>query len=78
MSVLRDLHAFFDSVVMQLEVVFRNGLSADPHCSSRGVEEASLTFAPLREDVSDDAIGRMTRNGLGSLEIGAGKTRIDD
>ena len=26
----------------------------------------------------DDAPGRMTRNGLGSLEIGAGKTRVDE
>ena len=78
MSVLSDLHAFFDSVTMQLEVAMRNGLSADSHCSSRGVEEASLTFAPLSEDVSEDAVGRMTRNGLGSLEIGAGKTRVDE
>ena len=78
MSVLRGLHAFFDSFAMQLEVAMRNGLSADSQCSSRGVEEASLTFTPLHEDVSDDAVGRMTRNGLGSLEIGAGKTRIDD
>ena len=32
----------------------------------------------LETSMWGDATGRITRNGLGSLEIGAGKTRVDE
>ena len=41
-------------------------------------DACELTPGPLEALVWDEAAGRMTRNGLGSLEIGAGKTRVDE
>ena len=35
-------------------------------------------LGPSEAQLWDDAPGRMTRNGLGSLEIGSGKTRVDE
>lgn len=76
---MSKLSNFLSSLATQLLAAIQVGLP-----TSRTVEGSHLAdeigpVADLSEALrSDDVAGRMTRNGLGSLEIGAGKTRIED
>lgn len=66
------LSSFMASLVTQIRAAIQVGVPVEDGAKARRAEECDLTLSP------DDAPGRMTRNGLGSLEIGAGKTRVDE
>jgi hypothetical protein len=72
------VRAFVDSVSMQLQVALDVGLTAGVDASPSAADDRMLTPTLRHVDWSDEAPGRMTRNGLGSLEIGSGKTRVDE
>lgn len=76
---LNDLRAFFASLAAQVRAAIRIGIPNDDiETGARRLNGPMPTCALSDEQVWNDAPGRMTRNGLGSLEIGAGKTRIDE
>ena len=72
------LSSFMASVVTQFRAAIHVGVPVHDEVRVRRTEECELTFDPSSAEPWDEAPGRMTRNGLGSLEIGAGKTRVDD
>ena len=73
------LSCFIASLAAQIRAAIHVGLPLeDTEAEIRGADERFP--ARSRSDALqwDDAPGRMTRNGLGSLDIGAGKTRVDE
>lgn len=78
MSGVSKLSSFVASVVTQIRAAIQVGVAAEDGEKARRVEDCELTLGPSAPEGWDDAPGRMTRNGLGSLEIGAGKTRVDE
>lgn len=78
MSGIGKLSSFMASVATQVRVAIHVGVAADDGAEARRPDACELTPGPSEAQVWDDAPGRMTRNGLGSLEIGAGRTRIDE
>jgi hypothetical protein len=54
------------------------GVPADDDARAHQTEARKPSLGLPDLQLWDDAPGRMTRNGLGSLEIGAGKSRIDE
>lgn len=67
------LSSFMASLATQVRAAIHVGV-VDDAAEARRTDEFVLSDAQLW----DDTLGRMTRNGLGSLEIGAGKTRVDE
>ena len=80
MSRISKLSSFMASLATQIRAVLQLGLPVDDAVAgSRRVDECEPTLGLSEAQRWDDAFfGRMTRNGLGSLEIGAGKTRVDE
>lgn len=78
MSGIGRLSSFMASVAAQLRVAIHVGFPAEGSAEARRPAECELTLGASETQLWDDAPGRMTRNGLGSLEIGAGKTRVDE
>ena len=79
MSGTNKLFSFIASVATQVRAAILVGIPIDDsETGARGTDERELTRGLLDAQLLDDAHGRMTRNGLGSLEIGAGKTRVDE
>ena len=72
------LSSFLASIATQVRVAIHVGVAADDGAEVPRPYACELTPGPIEAQVWDEAPGRMTRNGLGSLEIGAGKTRIDE
>lgn len=67
------------NLVTQVRAAIEVGVPVDDTVErSRRTAELGPTIDSPEEHRWDDALGRMTRNGLGSLEIGAGKTRIEE
>ena len=78
MSEISKLSSFMASIATQVRAAIHVGVPADDGAGARRTDACELTPCPSEAQVWDDAPGRMTRNGLGSLEIGAGKTRVDE
>ena len=79
MSGISKLSTFMASVATQVRAAIEVGVPVDDTVEgSRRTDECEPTLGPSDAQPWDDAPGRMTRNGLGSLEIGAGKTRVDE
>ena len=78
MSGFSKLSSLLASVATQVRAAIEVGAPVDASAGARQTDACGPTLG--RSDVQewDDAPGRMTRNGLGSLEIGAGKTRVDE
>lgn len=67
--------SFVTQVRVAMEVSFLVDDSVVGECRT---ERSQLKHDPLETPMWGDAPGRVTRNGLDSFEIGAGKTRIDE
>ena len=80
MSGISKLSNFLASLAAQVRAAAIGvGVPADDVTAGRRrTDEFKGRFGPSDAQRWDDAPGRVTRNGLGSLEIGAGKTRIDE
>lgn len=78
MSGIRKLSSFMASLATQVRAAIHVGVPADDGAGAHRTNACELTPGPSEAQVWDDAPGRMTRNGLGSLEIGAGKTRVEE
>ena len=78
MSGISKLSSFMASLATQVRAAIHVGVPVDVAAGARQTDacEPALGLSDVQE--WDDAPGRMTRNGLGSLEIGAGKTRVDE
>lgn len=72
------LSSFMASVATQVRAAMQVGVPVDDTPEARRTDECKPTLQPAEVQGWDDAPGRMTQNGLGSLEIGAGKTRVDE
>lgn len=71
------LSSFMACVATQIRAAIQVGVPLEDDAKARRSEECVKSL-DLSAAECDDAPGRMTRNGLGSLEIGAGKTRVDE
>lgn len=81
MSENSKLSCLLASLATQIRAAIQVGVPVEDSGKARHAEECELTLGPAEAQLRDewgDAPGRMTRNGLGSLEIGAGKTRVDE
>lgn len=74
----KRLSSIMSSVATQIRAAIHVGVPVEDYAEARRTDVGGPTFGPSAAELWDDAPGRMTRNGLGSLEIGAGKTRIDE
>jgi hypothetical protein len=73
------LSSLLASIATQVQAAIVVGVQVDDTgLGENGTERSELTLGPFGAQLWDDAPGRMTRNGLGSLEIGAGKTQVDE
>ena len=78
MSGISKLSSFMASLATQVRAAIHVGVPADDGAGARRTNACEPTIGLSDAQLWDDAPGRMTRNGLGSLEIGAGKTRVDE
>ena len=78
MSGTNKLFSFIASVATQVRAAIHVGVPVDDAAGARQTDACEPTLGLSDSQQWDDAPGRMTRNGLGSLEIGAGKTRVDE
>ena len=78
MSGTNKLFSFIASVATQVRAAIHVGVPVDDAAGARQTDACEPTTGLSDAQTWDDAPGRMTRNGLGSLEIGAGKTRVDE
>jgi hypothetical protein len=79
MSGISKLSSCLASVATQVRAAIEVGVPVDDIVAgSRRTDECEPMLGLSDAQWWDDAPGRMTRNGLGSLEIGAGKTRVDE
>lgn len=76
MSGISKLSGFMASIATQVRAAIQ--VVDDAAAGARQPDECEPTFDLSDAQLLDDAPGRMTRNGLGSLEIGAGKTQINE
>ena len=73
------LSSFMASLATQVRAAIHVGVPVDDTAAgARRTDACEPTTGLSDAQTWDDAPGRMTRNGLGSLEIGAGKTRVDE
>jgi hypothetical protein len=75
---LSKLSSFMASVATQVRAAIQVGVPVEDGATAHRPEDCERTLGPSAAELWDDAPGRVTRNGLGSLEIGAGKTRVDE
>ena len=78
MSGVSKLSSFMASVATQIRAAIQIGVPVEDGTKARRTEGCEPTLGLQAAELWDDAPGRVTRNGLGSLEIGAGKTRVDE
>ena len=78
MSRVSKLSSFMSSVATQVRAAIQVGVPVEDGATAHRPEDCERTLGPSAAELWDDAPGRVTRNGLGSLEIGAGKTRVDE
>ena len=76
---IKMLSNFVASVAVEIRAAIEVGVPVDD--AAMGVprtDERGPTIALSGDEQWEHARGRMTRNGRGSLEIGAGKTRVNE
>lgn len=78
MSGVNKLSSFMVSIATQIRAAIQVGVPVEDDAKARRPEARERTLSPSAAEYWDDAPGRMTRNGLGTLEIGAGKTQVDE
>lgn len=78
MSGINRLSSFMASIATQIRAAIQVGVPVEDGATAHRPEDCERTLGPSAAELWDDAPGRVTRNGLGSLEIGAGKTRVDE
>ena len=78
MSGISKLSSVMANLATQVRAAIYVAVSIDDAAGARQTDACEPTFCLSEAQLWDDAPGRMTRNGLGSLEIGAGKTRVDE
>ena len=78
MSGIGKLSSFMASLATQVRAAIYVGVPVDAAAGARQTDACEPTLGLSDVQGWDDAPGRMTRNGLASLEIGAGKTRVDE
>ncbi|MBX9865200.1 MAG: hypothetical protein K2Y42_20855 [Hyphomicrobium sp.] len=78
MSGKSRLSSFLASLATQVRAAIHVGVPADDASGKRQSNAFESTLGLADAQQWDDAPGRMTRNGLGSLEVGAGKTRVEE
>jgi len=79
MSAIGKLSSFMASLATQIRAAIHVCAPVDDTAAGvRQTDACEPTIGLSDTQLWDDAPGRMTRNGLGSLEIGAGKTRVDE
>lgn len=79
MSGISKLLDFLAGIATQVRAAIEVGVPVDDTVvGACRTNEFEPTLGPSEVQLWDDVPGRMTRNGLGSLEIGAGKTRVDE
>ena len=78
MSAISKLSSLVASVATQVRAAIQVGVPVDDTSGARQTNPCEPTLGLSDAQQWDDAPGRMTRNGLVSLEIGAGKTRVDE
>jgi len=78
MSGIGKLSSFMASLATQVRAAIHVGVAVGDAAGARQTDACERTLGLSDAQQWDDAPGRMTRNGLGSLEIGAGKTRVDE
>ena len=71
---------FLAGVWTQIRAAVAVGLPAEEESRSGAAPELSSEGQPTRHAIRslDDYAGYQTRNGLGSLDIGGGRSRIDE
>jgi hypothetical protein len=72
------LSCFMAGLATQIRAAILAGIPVDDAAAVRQTDTCEPKLGLSDPQLWDDAPGRMTRNGLGSLEIGAGKSRIDE
>lgn len=72
------LSSFMASLATQVRAAVYVGVPVDAAAGAPRTDACEPTLGLSDVQGWDDAPGRMTRNGLASLEIGAGKTRVDE
>jgi len=79
MSRVSKLSSFLACVATQVRAAIVIGVPVDDTQTESGRTDGLATTRDRSDSLMwDDAPGRITRNGLGSLEIGAGKTRVEE
>ena len=79
MSLFDKLFSFVAVLTTQVRSAIHVGIPIDnTETGAVGADGRVPTHGLSGEQLWDDAPGRMTRNGLGSFEIGAGKARVDE
>jgi len=78
MSGVGKLSSLMASLATQVRAAIHVGFPVDDAAGACRTDKCQPTVGLSDAQPFDDAPGRMTRNGLGSLEIGAGKTRVDE
>jgi hypothetical protein len=78
MSGIGKLSSFMASLATQVRAAIHVGVPVDDISGAPRTDACERTFGLSDAQPWDDTPGRMTRNGLGSLEIGAGKTQVDE
>lgn len=78
MSGIGKLSSFLASLATQVRAAVHVGVPVADATEACRTDECQPMLGLSDAQPFDDAPGRMTRNGLGSLEIGAGKTRVDE
>ena len=66
------------SFVTQVRAAIEVSISVDDTAEKVWTDRCHLKHDSLEAPLWGDAPGRITRNGLGSFEIGAGKTGVDE
>lgn len=78
-SRVSKLSSFLTCVATQVRAAIVIGVPIDDtQADARRTDGLATTRHLPDAQLWDDALGRMTRNGLGSLEIGAGKSRVEE
>lgn len=78
MSRITSFLNFIASVSTQVRAAIQVGVPTDSCVSARHSDDHGHLYGLSTAAHSHYVRGRITRNGLGSFEIGAGKTRVDE
>ena len=78
MTAFESLSDFLADLWMRVRAAAANGFPQERPGGSDASAESATSKNSWMAGLTNKSPGRMTRNGLGNLEIGAGKTRVDE